>query len=258
MKKGHVVPKEQCKYCGKEISKSNISKHIRSHESGNFDKYSNRLHYHLDHNDLFCKFCNKEYKNTNSLCQHEIRCINNPDRLNMVKNNFNGKNYVPWNKGLTKETDNRILKASETYKKNKQLGLHKNISNPMDISEVRKKLSETILEKSKNGEWHTSLAKHIHYNYNDVDLHGTWEVKYAKYLDELGIKWERCKDRFPYEYEGKTHYYTPDFHLLETNTYVEIKGYASKKDYAKWIQFPKDIPFQVLMKKDLILLGIDV
>ena len=31
--------KLNCKYCGRKISKSNMSKHIRSHENGNFEKY---------------------------------------------------------------------------------------------------------------------------------------------------------------------------------------------------------------------------
>lgn len=31
--------------------------------------------------ELFCQFCNKEYKNKNSLHQHEIRCKENPNKI---------------------------------------------------------------------------------------------------------------------------------------------------------------------------------
>lgn len=56
-----------------------------------------------------CKFCNKECKNNNSLTNHQRLCKNNPDRQES-----NWKYVVsPWNKGLTKETDARVLLHSE-------------------------------------------------------------------------------------------------------------------------------------------------
>ena len=69
-----------CEKCGREISKSNFTKHLRSHETHpeNFEKET----YHLDHDDLFCKFCGKECKNKNSLVQHEIRCKENHNKIN--------------------------------------------------------------------------------------------------------------------------------------------------------------------------------
>lgn len=32
-------------------------------------------------NDLFCRYCNKQCKNLNSLKQHELRCKFNPNHL---------------------------------------------------------------------------------------------------------------------------------------------------------------------------------
>lgn len=114
MKKGEKAIKEICKYCGREISKQNMSKHVRSHENGNFDKYTSKTNYHLDHDDLFCKFCGKECKNRNSLVQHEIRCKKNSNKINTIIKGFNDKGNIrfAWNKGLTKETDERVLKHS--------------------------------------------------------------------------------------------------------------------------------------------------
>lgn len=249
------VKKVICELCNTEISASNYSKHLRRHTT-HPETFIKK--YHVDHPGLNCKFCNKLCKNNNSLVQHEIRCSKNPDKIDTSNSWGNSNLYkTVWNKGLTKEIDERLLRASETYKINKKLGLHKTF-NSMNNAESRRKLSETISKKVKDNTWHTSLAKNMHYTYKGVDLHGSWEVKYAKYLDDCDIKWERCIERFPYMYEEKIHYYTPDFYLPETGTFVEIKGYATKKDYEKWKQFPKDIPFKVLMKKDLILLGIDI
>lgn len=38
--------------------------------------------YNRIQDDLFCKFCKKQCKNKNSLAQHEVRCNQNPNRIN--------------------------------------------------------------------------------------------------------------------------------------------------------------------------------
>ena len=60
-----------------------------------------------------CKFCGKECKNLNSLKNHERLCPKNPDRV-YVSHTL-GK--PAWNKGLTKETDSRVLKNSKSLQK---------------------------------------------------------------------------------------------------------------------------------------------
>lgn len=119
-----VRTKVTCEKCGREISKSNLTKHLKSHETHpeNFKKET----YHLDHDDLFCKFCGKECKNKNSLVQHEIRCKENPGRkltaYELYPEKYIGKfikTDTSWNKGLTKETDERVKQSG--------LNLHNNI-----------------------------------------------------------------------------------------------------------------------------------
>lgn len=122
----------------------------------------------------------------------------------------------------------------------------------LNESEItRNKRKETIRKKIDAGEWHVSLARKMHRTYKGIDLHGSWELAYAKYLDEHNVPWERCKQVFIYQFEGKELRYTPDFFLPETSQYVEIKGYKVPKDEAKWGQFPKDLKLKVLMKQDL-------
>lgn len=58
-------------------------------------------------NDFICKFCGKVCKNANSLRNHERLCKENPKRQESSWTKFN-KEHEPWNKGLTKETDERI------------------------------------------------------------------------------------------------------------------------------------------------------
>lgn len=111
-----IRTKIKCELCGREISKSNFTRHLETHKNGNFDKWVNQAH--LDHDDLFCKYCGKEYKNKKSLVQHEIRCKENTDKINVIVEGFNKRGRVAWNKGLTKETDDRIKKLAYTRKKN--------------------------------------------------------------------------------------------------------------------------------------------
>ena len=250
------VSKVLCDVCGRLISSSNIDKHLRAHFNDVTDNS-----YHVSHDDLNCIFCNKSYKNLKSLVQHEIRCKQNPNRIKPCNNlgQYNRVGHVAWNRGLTKNTDERIDKCAKSYKKNHELGLHKDMSgnnNPSKNQVVRDKISETCLMKSKNGDWHTSLAKNMHYNYKNIDLHGTWELRYAMYLDMLNISWKRNTERFPYIYNGKFHYYTPDFYLVDTNEYVEIKGLIRDVDYEKWRQFPTNKTLVVLTQKELSELGI--
>lgn len=251
-----MVSKVKCELCSCEISKSNYSKHLRRHQihPETFSKTIGR--YKLNHEGLVCQFCGKECKTKNSLCNHERLCRENPNRQEPYKNT---KSRTAWNKGLTKETDERILKASKTYAYNKALGKHnipRGDDNAAKRPDVKEKISKTILEKSRKGEWHKSLAKDMHYQYKDVDLDGTWELRYAKFLDSNNISWERCKRRFSYIYKNKNHYYTPDFYLPDLNIYVEIKGYEVELDRIKWSQFPKGETLIILRYDDLRQRGI--
>lgn len=90
--------------------------------------------------------------------------------------------------------------------------------------------------------------------YQGVYLHSSWEVAYAKYLDEKNIKWERPKNGFSYEYDEKERLDYPDFYLPEKNQYIEVKGYKTEKDEVKWEDFQQDL--KVLRKQDLLEMGI--
>jgi hypothetical protein len=208
-----------------------------------------------------CKFCFKECKNLNSQKNHERLCKLNPNRqftpfhdkekqkeilkikqLTNRKNQWSNKNYIISENTKKKHSEylkNRNANESKEDKKNRIM-----------------KLSSTITKKVEEGTWHTSVSKNMHYNYRGINLHGSWELKYAKWLDENSIAWIRCKESFEYEYQGKRRRYTPDFYLPETDEYIEIKGYKTEKDDAKWSQFPSYRKLKILMAKDLKYIGV--
>lgn len=229
MKKGHIVPKEVCKYCGREISKSNMSKHIRSHENGNFEKYVNKSRYQLDHSDLFCKFCGKECKSTNSLCQHEIRCKDNPSRLIVCNNKFSNKGRTAWNKGLTKETDERVRKNGES------------------VSRCRKEHPE-LFENCAGFTYNSQKYSYKYGTYKGYYCDSSWELAFIMYCIDNGIDVERNTSvYFEYDVGNKRYKFYPDF--IIGNVFYEIKGGYDKNIEYKLKCFPSN-KILVLINKD--------
>ncbi len=207
-----------------------------------------------------CKFCNKVCKNANSHRNHERLCNLNENRQSTPFQRLEfQQNKIPGGGGT-----NRFIKAKklglpppEISEETRRLAAANIKRRTPEFNATRgKKASKTIVGRVAVGGWHTSLAKHMHIDYNGVDLHGSWEVAYAKHLDDTEIEWIRCKDVFPYRYQDRERKYTPDFYLIEDDVYIEIKGYKTEKDSAKWKQFPADKTLIVLMKLDLIQMGL--
>ena len=167
-----------------------------------------------------CRFCKKEFATGPKLGGHTVWCKKNPK-----------------------------CAGSKVQARKKSTGRKHSEA-------TKKKMSKLVNERVKKGTWHLSFSHCRIHKYKGEDLHGTWELRYAKYLDANNVKWRRPKEKFAYEFEGRTRYYIPDFYLSETSTYIEIKGYETPKDQAKWKHFPKDLNFTVLKGKDLVSMGI--
>ena len=77
-------------------------------------------------------------------------------------------------------------------------------------------------------------GKGTHFTKHGISFHSFYELRFYESALRLNMKVERNADRFPYKWEGKTHYYTPDFKLFTpVILYIEIKGWARPRDYAK-------------------------
>ena len=142
-----------------------------------------------------------------------------------------------------------------------------------DSGKPRKPVSEdaklairaAIAKKVAEGTWHYSFSKVRTHKFvskfnGEVSLMGSWELKYAQYLDANDIEWRRVKEKFPYEFAGLKSgkgFYTPDFFLIKEGVYVEVKGYETDKDRAKWSCFPANLTLRVLKREDLEALGIE-
>lgn len=132
---------------------------------------------------------------------------------------------------------------------------------PEREEERKRKISETMKKNKKSGGRRDGSGRGVKSWYESpiagrVFLDSSWELAYAKYLDENNIKWKRNWIKFPYHVDETVHYYIPDFFLIDENCFVEIKGYKTDRDDLKWKEFPYVL--KVLMFKELTDLGIYV
>lgn len=176
---------------------------------------------------IICTICNKPFKKMGIKSHMWLKHgdgINHKGRL--------GKSGKSWNKGLTKDTDERIKKGSDTFKnkiKNGEIIPHM----------LGKKLTpETILKlKEKCGGIRKGAGRGIKGWYKNYWCDSTWELAFVIYNLDHNIKFKRNNISFEYLYENKLHKYYPDF-ILDDGTYIEIKGFLDKKSKEKIKQFP--------------------
>jgi len=198
-----------------------------------------------------CEFCDKICKNGNSLRNHQRLCKNNPDRQIMISNfvaynlkrkelNISGSNQFikAKNLGLPKpevseQTRKKISKKNKGKKYTKEEKLKKSL-------EMKKAVKDHPESYTKNNI--VGRVKNI--EYNGVTFKGSWEVIVAKWFDKNNIKWKYESKSFDYEWNG-TRKYFPDFYLPDFNVYVEVKGYETERDLAKWKNIPNLVVFKL-------------
>ena len=150
----------------------------------------------------------------------------------------NRKGISPWNVGLTKETDKRVLQNAKAISiantgKHPKSYIHKSRTQ-QDIT--RQKISKTMRDKILNGimtpKANGSRGK---FGYR-VDLNNhffwsMWEANIARILNYLKIKWEyeskNCR------FETKLGTLILDFYLPGLNRYIEVKGYLTNNSKNK-------------------------
>lgn len=106
-----------------------------------------------------------------------------------------------WNKGLTIFDHDSIMATSKRMSKN----------NPSSDPDINLKMCRT---KAKNGTLNSNRNKCKWYIYDGKKVQGSFELKFAKFLDGIGLQWVSHKNVDYFEYIGldnKTHIYQPDF-----------------------------------------------
>lgn len=210
-----------------------------------------------------CQYCGREIKNKGSLVEHQNVCKQNPNRIIRIrKSGFSSLKGKPaWNSGKTYQ---QLLgkQKSDKYKhkiSNTLIGKSTGIASTPEKQKLRRqRISETCKRNKKSGGYRIGSGRCKGSWYQSpiagrIYCDSSYQLFYAQWLDKCSFIWKRNKIKFPYTYENQQHYYIPDFYLVEQKCYIETKGYKTKKDEAKWKEFPYQL--KVLYQKDLNELG---
>ena len=182
--------------------------------------------------EYICKFCGKGCKNANSLRNHERLCKNNPNRQNSNFVKFNNEREKIWNKGLTKETDKRLKKASETLKKSYENGNVKIFDHKVVWTKERRE------EQSKRKKVLYSKYPEKHPN---AKLSGNKNK--MTYPEQLTFEWlndKGIKNEHNYHFVTEKFNRYVDFYLPELNIFIEVDGEYWHTDTEKDISKDKD------------------
>lgn len=257
-----------CSKCGREINKRGP---LTIHEKSCNGEQKNTLFkikdvsLTLEDGRFECLTCNQIFQTKNSFTSHYW--LNHSEKgnqhlekiLERVDSLHKSKVGKPsWNSGLTKETDERIMRTHLLVKQRRKEGLIKPSMLGRSLSnEHKEKLSNArslaISNGGKGGFKTVGWYKHTRVDGEIVTLRGTWEVKVAEWLDKNSVSW--TKDiLLKYKKVDLKKTYVPDFYIPSLNTVLEIKGFYSDWDKEKMLLLKeqhKKINFVMLFEKEI-------
>lgn len=171
-----------------------------------------------------CKICGKEVKKFGMGGHMRMAHTEEGKALGEYARTFIDRSLPAWNKGLTKETDQRVL--------NNSIAL---MGHPVS-AEIRKNLSDRAKATGFGG-YTQGGGRGKKGWYKGFWCDSSWELAWVIFQLEHEVKFSRNTQRFPYIFEGKQKNYIPDF-LMGNGSYVEIKGYRTLQVEEKIKSFP--------------------
>jgi hypothetical protein len=238
METNHVRPTKLCTKCNCRIANNNIKIHFErcNGTPSHAVRKSNKLPINPNYN-------NDTYKsNLAALDWKEIQAYYDDNHtFRDVQEQYNLSSIR-----LARYIKEGYLKTRSSTETLKLRGTRKT---PTMTPEMREKVSKGMRKAVLEGRQRTPrpyasrliIYNHISWLGNEEVLHGGWELKVAKYMDEHKIHYCKSKEHFTYIFEGREHEYFPDFYLQKYDLFIEVKGQVMPKDLEKWKQFPKKL-----------------
>lgn len=191
--------------------------------------------------DYYCRFCKKLCKNSRSLTQHELRCRENPNKINTEVPNFNSKGRVAWNKGLTKQTNASIKLAAEKTSK-KMLGKRQgplSEEHKQKISKSRKKYLEQHPEKVPYRLNHSSKISYPEQYFIDLFSAENIDLKYHLQISKYELDFYNEEKKLDLEIDGEQHYVDPRITKsdIDRDFYMTSLGWTIKR--IRWSEYKK-------------------
>jgi hypothetical protein len=199
----------KCNLCNKEISLFAFNRHVNSHSNIKSVAHNPAVAFVPTN----CLYCGKIFNTKIGLGNHTTRCPKNLNRKIQT---------------LTEDGRNRIRAASKAM--------------PWNSDKKARHSASMKLAVKNNPESYTSSnrgrTKQI--VVDGIKLQGQWEVDFYLWAKNKGLNPQRPTQGFKYIWNGERTYY-PDFYIESLDLYVEVKGYETDRDRAKWSQFPKKL-----------------
>jgi hypothetical protein len=183
---------------------------------------------------MFCQYCNREAKTSVSKSQHELYCKSNP----------NAKKKVPSYGMLGKAGSNQYIKGTAKPLSSESRNRISEANKRRVWSDEKRQRHSTRMKEAveNNPDSYTSSnrgrTKQI--EFDGIKFQGNWELEFYKWAKVSGLNPKRCTEGFHYNWNGDRTYY-PDFYIELKDLYVEVKGFKTERDSAKWNQFPKKL-----------------
>lgn len=179
---------------------------------------------------LTCKSCNVEFQSSMPFAKYCAKypdcCIKKDESITIQKKEFT-ENQIAANK---KRSEN-MKKWWTDERKEIQSKIMRNItkSNPLSYrGRNRGRVKQFIID--------------------GIRMTGTWEVEFYRWAKEKNLDPQQCVQGFLYSFNGDRTYY-PDFWIPSLDIYIEVKGFETEKDRAKWSQFPEKL--MIIRKKEI-------
>lgn len=209
-----IKNKKACEKCGKEICTNSYNRHVRSCDGIYKEKIDIKDEWQQDNGLYKCPYCGKECKKR-GIGYHILRM--HTEEGKKIDPNIGYKNgtRVNWKKGLTKETDERVKKSSETFKKNYKDGKFiASMTNKHHTEKTKKILSEKRIKYLKNNK-----DKHNWSMYHGEETEP--EKRFKIILEKLNINDEIYQYYRPEDFDKE---FEIDFVLLNSKIAFEING----------------------------------
>lgn len=202
-----------------------------------------------------CNFCFQIYKFQCRKISHEKTCKFNPNKPLSTK--IRSNQYIKAKElGLPKPIMNGRKWTNEEKRKQGELAKKSNAkfwSNPANKEKHSRKMKEVVSKNpesySKNNVSGRAKIYEINDSFGPTKVKGSWELEVGKWLNDNSLKWTNSIKPYNYYWNNSWHLYFPDFYLIDLDILIEVKGYKTARDDAKWQAVTK--PFFVLVKSDL-------
>jgi len=235
-RRGVKENKKTCDRCGLIMRGCNFERH-QDICIGELKKESEILKHvkEIDEKTFSCLICGDNFSKHGIYSHVFMKHFNKDKRTHY----YNNSKKFGWAKGLSKETDDRLKKISETRIKEYKDGIRMPNFKGMEHSNKTKETLSLKQSKRLEENLNVSFGNVRYYKIKNIlgeefNVRGSYELKLAEWFNSKNILWIR-KVYLKYNKNGVIKNYTPDFYLPLYDLYFETKGYFPEKDKIKMV-----------------------